>query len=409
MNEREIKEIEDRYFAPVYEKLPIVIVKGREATLWDINGKEYIDCMGGYGVAIVGHCNKKVIEAINEQSKRLITCHGSIYNDARAELLEKIVKISPKGLDNVYLCNSGAEAVECALKLARKYSGKPEVIAMTKGYHGKTLGALSVTWNQKYRLSFLPLLSDVKFAPFGDTEKVRETLTEKTGAIIVEPIQGESGIYVAPDGFLKELREICDEKNIVLIFDEVQTGFGRTGKMWAFEHWNVVPDVICLAKGMAGGLPLGATLAKGEIMSAFKTGDHTSTFGGNPLSCAAASATIDYILEEKLVERAANLGTIFKKRLENIKENHRIVRDVRGLGLMLGMELRFDIKNILMRGIEKGLIMLYSGKNILRFLPPLVISEKQIHKAMDILEGLVSEDEKVKIEVRSQENNYDLR
>ncbi|MEM3709658.1 MAG: aspartate aminotransferase family protein, partial [Nitrososphaerales archaeon] len=383
MDEMKIKNIEDNYFAPVYEKLPIVVVKGQGAILWDINGKEYIDCMGGYGVAIVGHCNKKVIEAINEQSKKLIICHGSLYNDTRANLLEKIVKIAPKGLNNVYLSNSGAEAVECALKLARKYSGKPEVIAMTRGYHGKTLGALSATWNQKYRSPFLPLLPNVKFAPFGEAEKIRDIITEKTGAIIVEPIQGESGIYVAPDGFLKEIREICDERNIVLIFDEIQTGFGRTGKMWACEHWNVVPDIICLAKGIAGGLPLGATLAKKEIMSSFKTGEHTSTFGGNPLSCAAASATIDYILEEKLVDRAANLGAIFKKRLESIKENHRIVRDVRGLGLMLGMELRFDIRNLLLRGIDKGLIMLYSGKNILRFLPPLVINEEQIHKAMD--------------------------
>jgi len=378
-----------------------VIVKGQGAILWDIKGKEYIDCMGGYGVAIVGHCNQKVIDAINEQSKRLITCHGSLYNDVRANLLEKIVKISPKGLDEVYLCNSGAEAVECALKLARRYSGKPEVIAMTRSYHGKTFGALSATWNQKYRSPFLPLIPEIKFAPFGDVNKVREAITEKTGAIIVEPIQGESGIYVAPDGFLKEIREICDEKNIILVFDEIQTGFGRTGKMWACEHWNVIPDVICLAKGMAGGLPLGATLAKREIMSAFKTGDHTSTFGGNPLSCAASCATIEYILKEKLVERAANLGMIFKKRLEEIKMNHKIVRDVRGLGLMLGMELRFDIKNILMKGIEKGLIMLYSGKNILRFLPPLVISEEQIHKAMSILELVVSEDERLKIEAKS--------
>ncbi|MGQ9468466.1 MAG: aspartate aminotransferase family protein [Nitrososphaerales archaeon] len=400
MDERTIKEIEDKHFAHVYERFPIVIVKGRGAILWDIKGKDYIDCMGGYGVAIVGHCNQKVVDAVNEQSRRLITCHGSLYNDVRANLLEKIVKISPKGLDEVYLCNSGAEAVECALKLARRYSGKPEVIAMARGYHGKTLGALSATWNQKYRSPFLPLVPEIKFAPFGDVDKVRESITERTGAIILEPIQGESGIYVAPNGFLKGLREICDEKNIVLIFDEIQTGFGRTGKMWACEHWNVVPDVICLAKGIAGGLPLGATLAKKEIMSAFKAGDHTSTLGGNPLSCAAACATIDYILEEKLVERAANIGAIFKKRLEEIKANHRIVRDVRGLGLMLGMELRFDIKNILMKGIERGLIMLYSGKNILRFLPPLVISEEQVHRAMNILGPIVSEEEKLKIEAK---------
>jgi acetylornithine/LysW-gamma-L-lysine aminotransferase len=378
-----------------------VIVKGRGSILWDINGKEYIDCMGGYGVAIVGHCNPKVISAVEAQLNKLITCHGSLYNDARANLLEKITKISPKGLDGVYLCNTGAEAVECALKLARRYTGKPEVIAMTRSYHGKTLGALSATWNQKYRTPFMPLVPEIKFAPFGDAEKVGEAITEKTGAIIVEPIQGESGIYVAPDGFLKELREICDEKDIVLIFDEIQTGFGRTGKMWACEHWNIIPDVICMAKGIAGGFPLGATLAKREVMSAFRTGDHTSTFGGNPLSCAASCATIDYILEENLVERATSLGIVFKDRLNKIKDKCRIVRDVRGLGLMLAMELKFDIRNILMKGINRGLIMLYSGKNILRFLPPLVISEKQIHRAMDILDALVSEDEKSRIDTLS--------
>lgn len=375
-------------------------MKGKGAVLWDIKGREYIDCMGGYGVAIVGHCNQKVIDAINEQSRKIITCHSSLYNDVRADLLEKITKISPKGMDEVYLCNSGAEAVECALKLARRHSGKPEIIAMTRGYHGKTLGALSATWSQKYRSPFLPLVPEIKFAPFGDAKKLREVLTEKTGAIILEPVQGESGIYVAPDGFLRELREICDEKNIILIFDEIQTGFGRTGKMWACDHWNVVPDVICLAKGIAGGLPLGATLARREVMSAFKTGDHTSTFGGNPLSCAAACATIDYILKENLVERAASLGITFRKRLEKIKAIRSIVRDVRGLGLMLGMELRFDIKDVLIRGIERGLMMLYSGKNILRFLPPLVISEEQIHRAMDILELEVSEEQKLRMKTK---------
>ncbi len=349
--------------------------------------------MGGYGVAIVGHCNPRIVDALKEQSKRLITCHGSLYNDVRADLLEKITKISPKGLDEVYLCNSGAESVECALKLARKYSGRPEVIAMTRSYHGKTLGALSATWNKKYRSEFEPLVPEIKFTSFGDADKVREAVTDKTGAIIVEPVQGEGGIHVAPDGFLEELREICYERDILLIFDEVQTGFGRTGKMWACEHWNVIPDVMCLAKGIGGGLPLGATLAKEEVMSTFKVGDHTSTLGGNPLSCATACATIDYILEENLVERAMKLGAVFRDGLERLKMKYQIVREVRGLGLMLGMELRFDIRNILMRGVEEGAIMLYSGRNVLRFLPPLIISEVQIHKAIDILDSLISEEE----------------
>lgn len=353
--------------------------------------------MGGYGVAIVGHCNPYVVDAIKDQIKKLITCHASIYNDTRADLLEKIIKVSPKGLEEVYLSNSGAESVECALKLARKYSKRPGVIAMTRSYHGKTLGALSTTWNKKYRSAFEPLIPEIKFTPFGDAEKVREAITEKTGAIIVEPIQGEGGVNVPPHGFLKELREICYDKDLLLIFDEIQTGFGRTGKMWACEHWKVIPDIMCLAKGIGGGLPLGATLAKQEVMSAFNVGDHTSTFGGNPLSCAAACATIDYILENKLVERAVELGSVFKEGLENLQKKHQIVREVRGLGLMLGMELRFDIRDILIGGVEKGLIMLYSGRNILRFLPPLVISRNQIHKATEILDLLISKEEESRI------------
>jgi len=353
--------------------------------------------MGGYGVAIVGHCNPYVVDAIKNQTKKLITCHASIYNDTRAALLEKIIKVSPKGLEKVYLSNSGAESVECALKLARKYSKRPGVIAMTRSYHGKTLGALSTTWNKKYRSAFEPLIPEIKFTPFGDAEKVREAITEKTGAIIVEPIQGEGGVNVPPHGFLKELREICYDKDLLLIFDEIQTGFGRTGKMWACEHWKVIPDIMCLAKGIGGGLPLGATLAKQEVMSAFNVGDHTSTFGGNPLSCAAACATIDYILEKKIVERAVELGSVFKEGLENLQKKHQIVREVRGLGLMLGMELRFDIRDILIGGVEKGLIMLYSGRNILRFLPPLVISRNQIHKATEILDLLISKEEESRI------------
>lgn len=397
MDEELVKKIDSNHFAQVYEKLPVVIVRGKEAIVWDINGKEYIDCNSGYGVAIVGHCNPRIIKAIFDQSEKLITCHGSLYNDARAEFLEKLTSLTPKGLDKAYLCNSGAEANECALKLARKYTGKSEIISLTGSYHGKTLGSLSVTWDKKYRDSFQPLIPGVRFALYGNSEKIKEAITEKTAAIIMEPIQGESGIHLPPDGFLEEVRRICDERNILLIFDEVQSGLGRTGKMWASEHWKVTPDVMCLAKGLAGGLPFGATLAKNEIMSSLKVGDHSTTFGGNPLCCAAAKATLDYIVDENLPDRAATLGNFFKQELNNIKENSRIVRDVRGLGLMLAMELRFDIKNVLFRGIEKGVIMLYSGRNILRFLPPLVINEDQIKKVARILNQLVIDEEQLKM------------
>jgi len=395
VNEKEAMAIENRFFAGVYQKFPVAIVKGRGAVLWDINGREFIDCMGGYGVSLVGHCHPKVVEAIKKQCERLIACHGSLYNDKRAELLEKLVKIAPKGLDKIFLCNSGTESIECALKLAAKYTGRKEIIAMTGAYHGKTLGALSATWGPKYRDSFPSLLLPVfKFVPFGNIEKVEEAISKDTAAVLTEPIQGESGIYVAPDGFLRHLHELCDKYGTLLIFDEVQTGFGRTGKMWASQHWNTVPDIMCVAKGMAGGFPIGATIAKGEVMDSLEVGEHSSTFGGNPLACAAACATIDVIVEEKLPNRAEVLGEHFKNRLLEIQDKLKIVREVRGLGLMIGLESRFDVYNILMKAIDRGVILLYSKKNILRFLPPLVIEKLQLERAADIVEELLTEEEK---------------
>ena len=384
--------------AQVYQKFKLVIEKGAGATLWDINGKKYVDCMGGYGVSIVGYCHPKVVEAVQKQVKKLITCHGSLYNETRADLLERLVKISPRGLDNIYLCNSGAEAVECAIKLARKYTGKDEIIAFTGSYHGKTLGALSATWNPKYREPFEPLVPCFKFVPFGKVDKVEQALTEKTAAIFVEPIQGESGIHVSPDGFLEALRKLCSEREILLIFDEVQSGLGRTGKMWASEYWGVIPDVMCVAKGIAGGVPMGVTIATTDIMSSLKTGDQTSTFGGNPLACAAACATIDVILEEKLVNRAAIIGGYFKKQLSQLQERFKIVREVRGLGLMLGMELRFDVQDILLKAVSQGVILLYAGKTVLRFLPPLVIEESQIDTVIKVLENILPEEEKIRLQ-----------
>jgi len=394
MNEGEVMDIENRLSANVYQKFPVTVVRGRGAVLWDINGREYIDCMGGYGVSLVGHCHPKVVKAIREQAEKLITCHGSLYNDKRAELLEKLVKIAPTGLDKAFLCNSGAEAVECALKLAVKNTGKREIVAMMGSFHGKTLGALSATWGPKYREAFQSLLiPSFKFVPFGNTEKVKEAVSEETAAIIAEPIQGESGIYVAPEGFLQSLRKICDETGTLLIFDEVQTGLGRIGRMWASQHWNVTPDIMCIAKAMAGGVPMGATLAKGEVMNSLKTGEHSSTFGGNPLACAASCATLDLIIEENLPERAKTLGGYFKDRLLEIQSESRIVREVRGLGLMIGLESRFDVYNLLMKALAKGVILLYSKKNILRFLPPLVIERPQLDKVANILEGLLREEE----------------
>jgi acetylornithine/LysW-gamma-L-lysine aminotransferase len=392
LNEKEIMNLEEKLMANVYAKRPIVVTRGKGALVWDINGKEYIDCTGSYGVCIVGHSHPKVVEAVRRQAEALISCHASFYNDARSQLLQKIAQIAPKNLNKVFLANSGAEAVECAIKLARKYSEKPEIIAMMGAFHGKTMGALSATWDKKYREPFEPLVPEFKHVPPDNLEKVRNAITEKTAAILVEPIRGEGGIRIPINDFLPGLREICDETGVLLIFDEVQTGFGRTGKIFACEHWNVVPDVLCLAKSVAGGLPLGITVAEENVMSSLKVGEHTTTFSGSPLVCAAACAAIDVLVEEKLPERAAMLGKYFKEKLEGFQARHKIVREVRGLGLMIGLELRFDVLNVILKCIERGVLILDAGRNILRFLPPLVIEREHIDRVIDILDTVIEEE-----------------
>jgi acetylornithine/LysW-gamma-L-lysine aminotransferase len=384
---------EDQFMGSIYQRFPVTIERGLGAHVWDASGKEYIDCMGGYGVALVGHCNPRVVKAIKNQLDKIITVHSSLYNKTREEFLEKLIKISPKNLSQVYLNNSGTEAVEAAIKFARKFTGKKKMVAMNGSYHGKSLGALSVTFNQKYRKAFEPLVDSVSFSSFGDIEALRNTVDSDTAMVIMEPIQGESGINVAPDGFLHQVRKLCDEKGIVLVFDEIQAGFGRTGKMWASEHWDTVPDIMCLAKGIAGGVPMGATLVRPDILAAINKGEQSSTFGGNPLSCAAGIGAIDALVEDKLVENADKNGKIFREGLERLKEKHKIIREIRGKGLMIGVEMKFEVKDILFDGIANNLLLLYSGKNILRLLPPLVISESDINKALETLDVILTKEE----------------
>ncbi len=387
---------EDQIMGNLYQRFPVTIEKGLGSHVWDINGKEYIDCMGGYGVALVGHRNQRVVNAIKSQLEKIITVHSSIYNKTREEFLENLIKIAPKKLTQVHLNNSGAEAVEAAIKFARKFTGKKGMVAMNGSYHGKSLGALSVTFNPKYRKSFEPLVERVSFAPYGDIDALRSTITDDTGFVILEPIQGESGIHVPPDGFLQDVRKLCDERSILLIFDEIQSGFGRTGKMWAGEHWNTAPDIMCLAKGIAGGVPMGATLVRSDILACMQKGEHSSTFGGNPLSCAAGIGAIQALTKDGLIENAAKMGKIFINELERLKEKHKIIREVRGKGLMIGVELKFEVKDILLEGIQKGVLLLYSGKNIIRLLPPLVITEEDITKVIEILDVLLSKEEERK-------------
>lgn len=384
---------EDEFLGHLYQRFPIVIDRGKGAKVWDNAGKEYIDCMAGYGVALVGHCNDRVVNAIKDQVEKLMVCHMSTYNTARSIMLKKLSKVVPTGLDKFFLSNSGAEAVETALKFSRKFSGKPGVISMNGGYHGKTLGALSVTSSEKYRRPFEPLLDHIKFVPYGNTQKLIDMIDDKTGTVILEPVQGESGIIVPPPGFIQEVREICSKHSILLIFDEIQSGFGRTGKMWAAENWNTIPDVVCVAKGIAGGFPMGLTITKPEIIESMKVGEHSSTFAGNPLACAAASASIDALLLDGLIDNSAKTGKYFKELLLRLKEKHKIVREVRGLGLMLALELRFDVRNILMDGISNGILMLYSGRNIIRLLPPLVIDRELISSFVTTLDRLLTLEE----------------
>jgi len=384
---------EDQFMGNLYQRFPVTVEKGVGAHVWDVDGKEYVDCMGGYGVALVGHQNKRVNDAIKQQVDKIITVHSSLYNKTREEFLKLLIGLAPKELTQVHLNNSGAEAIEAAMKFARKFTGKKGMVAMKGSYHGKSFGALSLTFNPKYRKAFAPLVDKVSFASYGDIESLKEVIDDDTAFVILEPIQGESGIIVAPDGFLQEVRKLCDEKGILLIFDEIQAGLGRTGRLWACDHWNTAPDILCLAKGIAGGVPMGATLVRPDILASISKGEHSSTFGGNPISCAAGTAALKALTEDGLIENSEKMGKLFREGLEKLKEKHTMIREIRGKGLMIGIEMKFEVKDILMGLIREGVLMLYSGRNILRILPPLVITEEDVTKVLHALDTIITEEE----------------
>ncbi len=382
---RNIIEIESRHNSGVYGKREIVIVRGQGALLYDAQGREYIDCVGGQGSANIGHAHPAIIRAINEQAARLTVCTEMFYNDRRAELVERLATLS--GMPRLFLCNSGTEAVEAAIKFARFSTGRSGIVAAMRAFHGRTLGALSATWNKKYRQGFEPLVPGFSHVPYNDPQKLDEAISEQTAAVILEVVQGEGGIYPASAEFLQRAQELCRQRGALLIIDEIQTGLGRTGRLFAYQHHNIQPDLVCLAKSLAGGLPMGATLI-GERVGPLPVGAHGSTFGGNPVMCAAALATLEVIEEERLAEKAAALGAFLMERLKQLRSP--LVREVRGLGLMVGIELKEKVAPYLAQLAERGVLALPAGMTVIRLLPPLVISQEQLERVVSALEEVLS-------------------
>ncbi|MBC7249964.1 MAG: aspartate aminotransferase family protein [Anaerolineae bacterium] len=371
----ELITLENTHDSGVSIKQPLVLVRGEGARVWDVDGREYIDCMSGHGVANVGHANPAVVQAVTEQVQRLVICPNGFYNDQRARLLAQLTAIAPPGLTRAFLCNSGTEAVEAALKFARLSTGRTKIVAAMRGFHGRTFGALSATWRKEYRQPFEPLVPGFEFVPYNRLERMEQVVDEDTAAVILEVVQGEGGVVPGDGEYLRGVQALCQERGALFIVDEVQTGFGRTGRMFACEYYDLRPDLMCLAKAMAGGLPMGAVLI-GSRVGELPKKSHGSTFGGNPLACAAALATIQYIASENLPQRAAELGERFLTHLQAIPSP--LIREVRGLGLMVGIELKDKVASYLAALAERGVLALPAGATVMRFLPPLVISAEEL-------------------------------
>ncbi len=382
--------LERAHESGVYASRGIALVEGSGARVRDAEGREYVDCSAGHGVASVGHGHPRVKAAITAQLERLTTCPQTFANDKRSELYERLAEVVPPGLERFFLCNSGTEAVEAALKMARVTTGRNGVVATMRGFHGRTLGALSATWEKRFREPFGPLVPGFAHVPYGRLEPMEEALGADTACVIVEIVQGEGGVHAGTTEYFDGLRRLCTERGVLLVVDEVQTGFARTGAMFACEYHGLVPDLLCLGKAIGGGLPMGA-VAIGPRVGALEAGWHGSTFGGNPLACAAAVAVLDVIAEEELVTRSASLGRWLLHELERIDAP--IVRAVRGLGLMVGVELRSRVQPVLATLLERGVIALPAGATVLRLLPPLVIEREDLTFALETIGAVLKEQE----------------
>jgi predicted acetylornithine/succinylornithine family transaminase len=390
MDSQTLMMLSEKYIAHTYNRYPLLLVRGKGTRVWDLDGKEYLDFFAGLAVCNLGHCHPKVVKAIQDQAEKLIHVSNLYYIEPQIQLASLLCKHSFAG--KVFFCNSGAEANEGALKLARKYAKEKigedryEVITMENSFHGRTLATLTATAQKKYHKGYAPLMPGFKYVPFNDLKAVREAIGPKTCAVLLEPIQGEGGVNIPSEGYLKGLREICDEKGILLILDEVQVGMGRTGKLFAYEHEDMKPDLLTVAKSLAGGVPIGALLIRDEIAKSFEPGDHASTFGGNPLATAAGVAALSAILEEGMLDHCQRVGQYFLSRLEEIKKKFPFVQDVRGRGLILGMELKIEGAEIVKKMMKKGFLINCTAGNVLRFLPPLIVTEEEVDRMISALE-----------------------
>ena len=376
------RSIESTHTSGVYPKRDLTIVRGAGAYLWDDQGRRYIDCVGGQGAANLGHSHPAIVEALAQQARTLISCPEIFYNDVRAQYLAELTAAAPGDLNRAFLSNSGAEAIEAAMKFARAGTGRREIVAAMRGFHGRTMGALSATWNKKYRGPFLPLVPDFTHIPYNNIAALEAAVSDETAAVLLEPIQGEGGVRPADPAFLQAARDLCDAHGALLILDEIQTGFGRTGTLFAAEQYGIQPDILALAKSIAGGLPMGATLI-GPRVGELPRMSHGSTFGGNPLAAAAARVTLRVLQEERLPERAARLGARAQARLRAIDSP--LIREVRGRGLMIGVELKSKVGPTLRALQERGILALPAGATVLRLLPPLVITEEDLDHVIDVI------------------------
>ncbi|WP_292471503.1 acetylornithine transaminase [Methanolobus sp.] len=371
---------DSKYVMQTYGRQPIVLDSGKGSLVYDIEGREYVDCVAGIAVNNVGHCHPRLVEAIKNQAEKLLHVSNLYYTELQAELGQQLVDVT--GMARVFFCNSGTEAVEAAMKLARVTSKKTDFIAVEHSFHGRTMGALSLTYKDMYRAPFKPLIQEEMFVPFNDPQAISDSITKNTAAVIVEPIQGEGGINVPSDGYLKEVRKICDETETLLIFDEVQTGFGRTGTWFCKEHFGVEPDIMTMAKAIGGGFPMGAIAAREGV--SFGRGEHAATFGGGPLACAAALASIEIIREEKLLQRSKEMGEYFQNELRTLSTEGLV--EVRGKGLMIGVQFDRKCADLVEHARKNGILLNCTSETVLRIAPPLVITKEEIDRVVSVLE-----------------------